>query len=137
MMMSEEFYCILKLISGEEILSIIMVDENDGDPIIILQNPVVMKSVSSNGNTYMKIKPWMELSDEDIFFIKFDRVITMTETVNKRLITLYQQYLSYDDSIDAYKPSGEVKISEQKGYISSVESARKKLEELYKDIKES
>lgn len=135
--MSEEFYCILKLISGEEILSIIMVDENDGDPIIILQNPVVMKSVSSNGNTYMKIKPWMELSDEDIFFIKFDRVITMTETVNKRLITLYQQYLSYDDSTDVYKPSGEVKISEQKGYISSVESARKKLEELYKDIKES
>lgn len=137
MMMSEEFYCILKLISGEEILSLIMVDENDGDPIIILQNPVVMKSISSNGNTYMKIKPWMELSDEDIFFIKFDRVITMTETVNKRLITLYQQYLSYDDSIDVYKPSGEVKISEQKGYISSVESARKKLEELYKDIKEN
>jgi len=137
MIMSEEFYCILKLISGEEILSIIMVDENDGDPIIILQNPVVMKSVSSNGNAYMKIKPWMELSDEDIFFIKFDRVITMTETANKKLITLYQQYLNYNDDIDVYKPSGEVKISEQNGYLSSVESARKNLEELYKGLKES
>ena len=33
--MGEEFYCILKLVSSEEILSLIMIDENDGDPIII------------------------------------------------------------------------------------------------------
>ena len=37
--MGDEFYCILKLVSGEEILSLIMIDENNGDPIIILQNP--------------------------------------------------------------------------------------------------
>ena len=49
--MGDEFYCILKLVSGEEILSLIMIDENNGDPIIILQNPVIMKpSVSSTGN---------------------------------------------------------------------------------------
>ena len=135
--MGEEFYCILKLVSGEEVLSLIMVDENDGDPIIILQSPVVMKSIN-NGNTfYVKIKPWMELSNEDIFFIKLDKVITMTETSDKKLIKLYQQYLSDDEGVDVYKPAGEVKISDQNGYISSVEDARKKLEELYKGIKES
>jgi hypothetical protein len=32
--MGEEFYCILKLVSSEEILSLIIIDENDGDPII-------------------------------------------------------------------------------------------------------
>jgi hypothetical protein len=42
--MGEEFYCVLKLVSGEEILSLIMIDENDGDPIIILQNPVINKT---------------------------------------------------------------------------------------------
>jgi hypothetical protein len=135
--MGEEFYCILKLVSGEEVLSLIMVDENDGDPIIILQSPVVMKSIN-NGNTfYVKIKPWMELSNEDIFFIKLDKVITMTETSDKKLIKLYQQYLSDDEGVDVYKPAGEVKISDQNGYISSVEDARKKLEELYKGLKES
>jgi hypothetical protein len=41
--MGEDFYCILKLISGEEILSLISVDENDGDPIVVLQNPVIME----------------------------------------------------------------------------------------------
>jgi hypothetical protein len=135
--MGEEFYCILKLVSGEEVLSLIMVDNNDDDPIIILQNPVVMKSIYEKNSIYIKVKPWMELSDEDIFFIKLDKVITMTETTDKKLINLYQQYLSDDDSIDVYKPAGEVKISEQNGYISSVEDARKKLEELYKNIKES
>jgi hypothetical protein len=134
--MGEEFYCILKLVSGEEVLSLIMVDENDGDPIIVLQSPVVMKSIHEKNSIYIKIRPWMELSDEDIFFIKLDKVITMTETTDKKLINLYQQYLS-DDDIDVYKPAGEVKISDQNGYISSVEDARKKLEELYKGIKES
>jgi len=135
--MGEEFYCILKLVSGEEVLSLIMVDENDDDPIIILQNPVVMKSIYEKNSVYIKIKPWMELSNEDIFFMKLDKVITMTETTDKKLINLYQQYLSDDDSIEVYKPAGEVKISEQNGYISSVEDARKKLEELYKGLKES
>ena len=135
--MGEEFYCILKLVSGEEVLSLIMVDENDGDPIIILQNPVVMKSISNENNFYIKIKPWMELSNEDIFFIRLDKVITMTETTDKKLINLYRQYLNDGDSMDVHKPAGEVKISEQNGYVSSVEDARKKLEELYKGLKES
>jgi hypothetical protein len=114
-----------------------MVDENDDDPIIILQNPVVIKSIHEKNSFYIKIKPWMELSNEDIFFIRLDKVITMTETTDKKLINLYQQYLSDDDSMEVYKPSGEVRISEQDGYISSVEDARKKLEELYKGLKES
>lgn len=135
--MGEEFYCILKLVSGEEVLSLIMVDENDDDPIIILQNPVVIKSIHEKNSFYIKIKPWMELSNEDIFFIRLDKVITMTETTDKKLINLYQQYLCDDDSMEVYKPAGEVRISEQNGYISSVEDARKKLEELYKGLKES
>ena len=94
--MGDEFYCILKLVSGEEILSLIMIDENNGDPIIILQNPVIMKpSVSSTGNYYVKINSWMEMSNDDIFFIKFDKVITMTETKESRLIQLYEYYIMY------------------------------------------
>lgn len=135
--MSEEFYCILKLISGEEILSLIMVDENDGDPIIVLQNPVIMKMIEQEMGAYVKIKPWMELPNDDFFMIKLDKVITMTETTDKKIIDIYNKYLNDDDSIDDYKSSGEVKVSNEMGYVSSVEDARKKLEELYKDIKES
>jgi hypothetical protein len=135
--MGEDFYCILKLVSGEEILSLIMIDENDGDPIIVLQNPVVMKMIEQQMGSYIKIKPWMELSKDDFFMIKLDKVITMTETTDKKIIDIYHKYLNDDDSVDVYKPSGEVKVSNEMGYVSSVEDARNKLEELYKDLKES
>ena len=92
--MGEEFYCILKLVSGEEILSLIMVDENDGDPIIILQNPVIVKPLTnSTGESYIKIKPWIEISNDDMFLIKLDKVITMTETTDIKLIQVYEYYL--------------------------------------------
>ena len=43
-MMGDEFHAVLKLITGEEIFSLVSVDENDGDSIIMLSNPVIMKS---------------------------------------------------------------------------------------------
>jgi hypothetical protein len=130
--MGDEFYCILKLVSSEEILSLVSIDENDGDPIIILQNPVIMKAVTSSSDlSYVKIKPWMEISDDDIFFIKLDKVITMTETTDKKLIELYEYYVN-DNSIEVYKPHGQVSLDSEMGYIDSVKDARKKLEDLFK-----
>ena len=81
----------------------------------------------------------MELSDDDIFIIRLDRVITMTETKDQRVIEVYDSYINDDeqDSIDIYKPIGQVKVSNKMGYISSVDDARKRLERIFKGIKES
>jgi len=137
--MGEEFYAIIKLISGEEIISLVSVDENDGDPLIILQNPLTMKMIHSPTGSYIKVKPWMELSDDDIFIIRLDRVITMTETKDQKVIQVYESYINDDeeDSIDIYRPSGQVKPSSKMGYISSVDDARKRLERIFKGLKES
>ena len=135
--MGDDFYCILKLVSGEEILSLISVDDNDGDPIVVLQNPVILELIDTKEKSYVKVRPWMELPNDDFFMIKLDKIITMTETTDRKLIDIYTKYLNDDDSIDVYRASGEVKVSNEMGYISSVEDARKKLEELYKGIKES
>ena len=135
--MGEEFYCILKLISGEEIFSLISVDESNEDPIIILQNPVIIKIVESYEKSYIKIKPWVELSSDDIFIIKLDKIITMTESRDMKLIDVYNKYLMSDNDINSYNSSCKVNISNKMGYISSVEDARKKLENLYNGLKES
>jgi hypothetical protein len=135
--MGEEFYCILKLVSGEEILSLVMVDENDGDPIIVLQNPVTMKAYYNHHGAHIKVKPWIELASDDFFMIKLDKIITMTETKDKKLIDIYNDYIKDDDSIELYSPGGSVKLSTKMGYISSVEDARNNLEKIFKDIKES
>jgi hypothetical protein len=134
--MGEEFYCVLKLVSGEEIFSLISIDENDGDTLIILQNPIIIKFIHSDKGSFMKVKRWMEISTDDFFIIRPDKVITMTESKDKKLIEMYEVYVN-EDNIEVYNPSGQVKPSAKMGYIGSVEDARKKLENLFKGLKES
>lgn len=134
--MTEEFYCVIKLVSGEEIFSLISIDDSEDNPIIILQNPVVMVMVQANGNSFVKIKPWMELSNEDIFMIRLDKVITMTECTDNKLIKVYKNYISSDIE-ELVTVDGKVKLTEDMGYKGSVEDFRNKLEDIYKGIKES
>jgi hypothetical protein len=141
--MGDEFHAIIKMISGEEVLSLVMVDENDGDPILVLQNPVVVKMSENKHGSFIKVKPWVELSDDDFFIVRQDKIITMTETTDKKLINIYTQYItdSSDEDIDEFSQYGKVKPSEKMGYISTVKEARKKLEDIFKleveDTKES
>lgn len=135
--MGEEFYCVLKLVSGEEIFATVMVDENDGDTIIILQHPVIIKHLQNQYGLTIKIKPWIEMSSDDLYIIKLDKVITMTESKDKNLINIYESYIRDNDTNEYYNSEGAVKPSEKMGYISSVEDARKNLERIFKDLKES
>ena len=135
-LMSEEFYSVIKLISGEEIFALVSIDENYDEPVIILQNPIMMSIINSPKGSYIKVKRWIELSSEDIFVMKFDRILTMSESKDAKLIAIYDNYIdSEGDSeniIDMHTSNGKVKITDQMGYISSVEDARKKFEELFK-----
>ena len=134
--MGEEFYAAIKLVTGEEIFSLVSIDENDGDPIIILQDPVIMKVFTNHVGTYVKIKPWMEIPDDDFFLIKLDKVVTMTEIKNQSTIDFYLRYLS-DDNVDI-EVDGKVTISDKMGYLGSVESSRKFLENIFlKDLKDN
>jgi sulfur transfer complex TusBCD TusB component (DsrH family) len=136
--MGEEFYAVIKLVSGEEVLSLVAIDENDGDPILLLQNPVVMKMIHNQNGSMIKVKPWMEIPDDDIYAIKLDKAITITETKNEKIIHIYKKYISNtEDTIDYIEESGKVKVSSEMGYIDSVDQARKKLEKLFKGSKES
>ena len=45
--MGEEFIAVIKLVSGEEILASVCVDETGEEPIIIAHTPVTMKMISN------------------------------------------------------------------------------------------
>ena len=134
--MGEEFYSVIKLISGEEIFALVSIDNDQEDPVIILQNPLVMKMMnSSKGGSYIKVNRWIELSSEDIFVMRLDRIITMSESKDAKLIAIYDNFIEDEQderTIDVSQPNGEVEITDTMGYISSVEDARKKFEELFK-----
>lgn len=129
--MDEEFYCCLKLVSGEEIFSLISVDENNGDPLIVLQDPVIMEVQYNKSASLIRIKPWMDIPKDNFYIIKFDKVITMTEIFDKTTINIYRKYLN-DESTE----NGRVELTTEMGYISSVEDARKRLEESFNNLKD-
>ena len=141
--MGEEYYAILKLVSGEEIFSLVIVEENEDDPILLLHHPIKMHIIQTPKGGFIKVNPWMELSNDDMYVLKLDKVITITESHDRKLIDVYKRYVNDEESednsigIDIYKSSGKVNISDQMGYISSVEEARHSLEKLYNSNKES
>ena len=144
-MMGDEFYAIIKLVSGEELISLVSIDDTEGEPIAILQNPVVVKVINHPTGAMMKVKPWMELVDDKLFVMKADKIITMTETEDENIIRIYKNYIfEAEEEEELTQPSnddylGSAKLDTKMGYLCSVEDARKLFEELYKleDTKES
>ena len=145
--MGDEFYSILKLVSGEEIFALVCVDESDDEPILILHNPIKMKPLhpQSNQLSYIKVTPWMDMTDEDMYVLKMNKVITMVECKDQKLIRIYKQYIEEKDEddmkvINTRSEKGKIKWpgDPKLGYISSVEKKRELLEKLFKsDSKES
>ena len=131
--MEDEFHAIIKLVSGEEIFSLVSVDEtNEENPFVILQNPVIMKLVNGPNGHFIKIKPWMELIEDELFIIKLDKIITISETKDSKLIAIYNHHHSPENNNNFYKADGSIKPNKDMGYISSVNDARQKLEGVYK-----
>jgi len=134
--MEEEFYSIIKLVSGEEIFALVSVDENDENPVLLLQNPVIMSTIHTPGGSMVKVKPWMDMTEETMFIIRLDKVITMIESKDQKLIDVYTNYVNEDDEDESL--DGCVMPTSKMGYLSSVKDARKDLEDLFKkDIKDT
>ena len=126
---NEEFYAIIKLVSGEEIISKICSCEEDDRILLILENPVTVDEVDilELGVTVIKMKPWVKMSDDNLYFIDLDRVITMTETTDKQIISNYKSFIA-----KTFSTSNRVNPKEEKGYLNNVNEFRKLLEKLYK-----
>ena len=123
----EDFLAAIKLVSGEEILSKVVVCSDDDDRII-LENPVICEEVRTPGaNIPMgyKFEPWMKLTDEEVFIIDLNRVITISEISDKEVLK------TYDTIVKSGFTRNSPEITREMGYINSVERARKSFETLY------
>lgn len=135
--MEEDFYAVIKLISGEEIFSIVCPSEEEGRTMLILNNPVtieviVMKQIGMQG---YKIDPWLKFADDDTFLLDMDKVLTISEVRDEETIEMYHKFLRQQD-----KKNSKNSLTPEMGYLSSVSEARKRFEKLYRgqsDIKES
>jgi hypothetical protein len=129
--MEEDFYAIIKLISGEEILSkVCPCDENDR-VMLILDNPITMESVTIRqlGISTIKVSPWLKFADDSMFIMDMEKVITMTEINDEDLIKMHQKFVR-----ERNKKSNKSELTSKMGYLSSIADARISLEKLYKSI---
>ena len=134
--MGSDFHATIKLITGEEIFALVSVDNTEEDPVIIIQSPVIMKVLSTGKGQIMKIRPWLDVPGDDIYIIKYDRILTMSEVKDKMIISMYQTYCQegdFDFGEFINEETSNHEVTKQMGYISNVEDARKKLEDLFKD----
>ena len=126
--MEEEFYATIKLISGEEIFSKVCPCEENEKTILILENPVTIEVVQMEqiGMTALKLNPWISFSDESMFIINFDKVITISEVKDKNMLKMYDKFLMKNK-----KRITKSKLSKKMGYLSSIADARISLERIY------
>ena len=128
-MYEEEFYAAIKMVSGEEVFSKVCPCEEQDRTILILDNPVLMETITIRqiGMTALKVIPWMKLTDDTMFIVEMNRIITMTEVNDSSIIKVYQKYIRERNKI-----SSKSQLSSNMGFISSIADARVSLEKLYK-----
>ena len=128
-MIEDEFYATLKLNSGEEIYAKIAASEEEGRTMLILHSPITIVEVKQKGSMVgYKVEPWLKTTKDDMFIINMDNVITISESTDLEIISVYQQFVQ--DM--ARSKSGGPKLSRRMGYVSSVNDAKDILEKIYK-----
>ena len=124
----DEFYAAVKLISGEEVLCLVIVDTTTAEHVMI-DNPVICTEIRSPGTNIpvgYKFEPWMKLTDEQCFLLETSTIITISEVKDTDIIDTYKHIVN-----NGFKQS-HPDISKDMGYVSSVDDARDLLEKLYK-----
>ena len=80
-MNNEEFYGVLKLVSGEELFAKVSPCEEEYRTILILESPVTFETIPMKNQAHgaVRIVPWVKMCNETSFVVNMDKVITVTE----------------------------------------------------------
>ena len=125
----DEFYASLKLVSGEEILALVVVDNTGKPDNIVISNPVVCQEIRSSGTNIpmgYKFEPWMKLTDDDTYVLPLEKVITLSQITSNEIVDTYKDVVEY-----GFKPTNP-DLTKDMGYINTVSKARDMLEKLYR-----
>ena len=130
-MIEEDFYATIKLRSGEEIFAKVAASEEQDRTMLIVSNPIMVKEIKSKADNVVgyKIEPWLKTTSEDMFIIKLDDVLTLSESSDIEIIMMYQDYVRNGSREDT---NGSSKINRKMGYLGNVNDTKELLEKIYK-----
>ncbi len=128
-MNNDEFYAVVKLVTGEEIFGVVSPTIENGIDYLIIYDPIIILPLTvSNNAVYYKVEPWLKLTSENLFILEKSKIVTVIESIDKEYIILYKRYINSKDT----KVLGNYKLSNDEGYINNVKDVRTSLEKLYK-----
>ena len=131
-MKEEEFFATLKLVSGQEVIAMVLYLEDENK--VLLANPFTVES-SKQRKGQLEIsgfafKEWVMASFDDMYIIGRDHIITITE-VTGPIEEFYKKNLERIESHKQllYKPD---KLPRKSGYLGSINDTKNTLENIYK-----
>ena len=122
----EEFLAAIKLVSGEEILSMVTSVHDENGDYLIVENPIEVEEVLlPNKQAGAKVQPWMKFSREEQFVIPKEHIITIVEVAQEVAVFYHMSLRKLNNDF----------INDAKGKISTVDEARIQLNKIFnKDI---
>ena len=132
-MIEDDFYATIKFKSGEEIFAKVAASEEVNRTVLLISNPIIVSEVQGKkGMLGYRIEPWIKTTKEDMFMVDLSDILTMSESSDVEMISMYQRWLRDTSKVKNDEP----KLSRKMGYISNVNDAKDILEKLNK-LKES
>ena len=118
-----EFLAAIKLVSGEELLSMVTSVHDENGDYLIVENPIEVEEVMlPNKQAGAKVQPWMKFSREDQFVIPKEHIITIVEVAEEVEVFYHMSLRKLNTDF----------ITDAKGKISTVDEARIKLDKIFK-----
>ena len=128
-MIEDDFYATIKFKSGEEIFAKVAASEEVNRTVLLISNPIIVSEVQGKkGMLGYRIEPWLKTTKEDMFMVDLSDILTMSESSDVEMISMYQRWLRDTSKVKNDEP----KLSRKMGYISNVNDAKDILEKLYK-----
>lgn len=135
----EQFFGVIKLTTGEEILGEILVsqDPDTQKDMIFIQNPAKTKiielendSEESNHRVAMGMIRWMNFSDEDFYVLEETAVISIAP-MSKESVLMYKRWVKKEINNEEDADEIEIPMNKNMGLLAKVDEARKLLEKIY------
>jgi len=134
--MNDEFYAVVKLVTGEEVLGLV----ESFDDGILIKDPLLLEDFSMIEEMFetisargIKLIKWIKSSSDDMFYIFQPQIVTIGE-LKEPVLSLYKKSLK---NLIHKNVSNKQSISKNKknysGYKSTIKEARSKFEKLFKD----
>ena len=117
-----EFLAAIKLVSGEELLSMVTSVHDENGDYLIVENPIEVEEVIlPNKQAGAKVQPWMKFSREEQFVIPKEHVSTIVEVAEEVEVFYHMSLRKLNTDL----------ITDAKGKISTVDEARIKLNKIF------